>query len=288
MHPDEDTNVMLNWVGPNYFSTLGIPLLAGREFTEADTAKSSKVIIINEKLAQKFFAGRNPIGMHIARGAGSSVHPDMEIVGVVKDSKWDDARHQISPFLYAPYTQLPQLGALTFYTRTDRDPGAMAASLHAVVRRLDANLPITDMKTLTAQVQETMFNDRLVAILSISLALLAALLAALGLYGVLAYVVARRTREIGIRMALGGQRGDILRLVLSQGARLTVIGGVVGLVAALGVTRLLASLLYGVNPDDPFTFVGVAILLVLVSAAACYVPARRAVRVDPMVALRYE
>ncbi len=288
IHPEEDTNVMTNSVGPNYFSTMGIPLLAGREFTEADTAKSQKVAIINEKLAQRFFAGRNPIGMHIAFGAGNSVHPDMEIVGIVKNSKWDDARDKISPFLYTPYAQFPQLSFLTFYVRTERDPAAMAATVHARIAQLDSNLPIKGMKTLPAQIGETMFSDRLVAILSISLALLAALLAALGLYGVLSYVLARRTREIGIRMALGGQRSDILRLVLGQGAQLTVIGAVVGIVAALALARLMSSALFGVSANDPLTFIAVAVLLVIVSGAACYIPAQRAVRVNPIVALRYE
>jgi predicted permease len=288
MHPDEDTNVQYNYVGPNYFSTMGIPLIAGREFTEADTAKSQKVIIINEKLARRFFAGRNPIGLHIAQGAGNKVHPDMEIVGVVADSKWDGPRDTIQPFLYEPYAQNPLLGVLMFYVRTERDPAQMAATLHATMEQLDPNLPVNNMRTLTAQIDDEMFNDRLVAILSISLALLAALLAALGLYGVLSYVVARRTREIGIRMALGGQRADILRLVLGQGAQLTVIGGAVGIVAALALARLMSSLLFGVSANDPLTFVGVAVLLGIVSGAACYIPARRAVRVDPIVALRYE
>ncbi|MGC2256006.1 MAG: ABC transporter permease, partial [Candidatus Acidiferrales bacterium] len=247
MHADEDTDVMGDAIGPNFFSTMGIPLIAGREFTEADTATSPKVIIINQALARRFFAGRNPIGLHIARGGGNNVHPDMEIVGVVADSKWDSPRSKIKPFLYSPYAQSAELGWLTFYVRTERDPAQMAATLHETIGRLDANLPINNMRTLTAQVEDVVFNDRLVAVLSMSLATLAALLAALGLYGVLAYVVARRTREIGIRMALGGQRSDILRLVLGQGAWLTLIGGAIGIAAALAVTQLAASLLYGVS-----------------------------------------
>jgi putative ABC transport system permease protein len=288
MKPDEDTNVNNDYVGPNYFSTMGIPLIAGREFTQADGATSPKVCIINEKLAQRFFAGRNPIGLHIARGAGNKVTPDIEIVGVVANSKWDGARSDIVPFMYMPYSQNAHLGALTFYVRTEREPAAMAASLHSVVARLDPNLPINNMRTLAAQVSDSMFNDKLVATLSVSLALLAALMAALGLYGVLAYVVARRTREIGIRMALGGQRADILRLIIGEGARLTIIGGAIGIIVALSATRWVASLLYGVTARDPLTFAGVIVLLAIVSGAACYLPARRAMRVDPMVALRYE
>jgi putative ABC transport system permease protein len=288
MKPDEDTDVDYTYIGPNYFSTMGIPLISGREFTDADGAASPKVCIINEKLAQRFFAGRDPIGLHIARGAGNHVTPDIEIVGVVANSKWGSARSDIVPFLYMPYAQNPLLGRLVFYVRTERDPSAMAATLHSVMQRLDANLPVNDMRTLDAQVSHSMFNDKLIATLSVSLALLAALMAALGLYGVLAYVVARRTREIGIRMAIGAQRKDVLWLIMGQGAWLTVIGGAIGIVVSLIASRWVASLLYGVTARDPLTFAGVAALLALVAAAACYVPARRAMRVDPMAALRHE
>jgi predicted permease len=289
MHPGDNTDALYDYVGPNYFSTMGIPLIAGREFTETDTAASLKVAIINEKLARRFFAGRNPIGLHITRGARSTgTNPPMEVIGVVANSKWDDARSDIVPFLYMPYAQDANLGQLAFYIRAERDPAPMAAPLRSLIRRLDPHLPVNNMRTLEAQVSNSMFNDRLVAALSVSLALLAALLAALGLYGVLAYVVARRIREIGIRMALGGERADILRLIVGQGLRLTVVGGATGIVAALIATRWVASLLYGVTPHDPLTFVAVVVLLAVVSGAACYIPARRAMRVDPLVALRYE
>ncbi|HEX5425802.1 MAG TPA: FtsX-like permease family protein, partial [Candidatus Acidoferrales bacterium] len=285
VRPDENTNVLYDYAGPNYFSTLGIPLIAGREFTDADTASSPKVVIINQALARRFFAGRNPIGLHLARGTGT---PDMQIIGVVGDSKWDSPRSKIGPFLYEPYAQDPNLGQLCFYVRTQSDPVSMAPTLRSVISRLDPNLPVNDMRTLTQQVTDSMFNYRLVALLSISIALLAALLAALGLYGVLAYVVARRSREIGIRIALGGQSGDIFRLVIGQGLALTAIGGAIGIVAALVAGRWLSTLLYGVTSSDPLTFVGVVVLLALVSGAACYIPARRAMRVDPVTALRCE
>jgi ABC-type antimicrobial peptide transport system permease subunit len=287
--PGDDTDAMYDYIGANYFSTMSIPLIAGREFTESDTAESPKVCIINEKLAQRSFAGRNPLGLHITHGSGTLYRDaPMEIIGVVANSKWDDARSDITPFLFMPYSQDKNLGRLAFYTRTERDPAPMAAALRSLVQRLDPNLPVNELRTLEEQVSNSMSNDRLVAVLSVSLALLAALLAALGLYGVLAYVVARRTREIGIRIALGGERADILRLVVGQGWRLTVVGGAIGIVAALVAMRWVASLLYGVTAHDPLTFVGVVVLLAIVSGAACYIPARRAVRVDPMVALRYE
>jgi len=287
--PDENTSVFTDDVTPDYFSTMGIPLIAGREFNGADTASSQPVCIINQKLAKKYFAGRNPIGLHITRGQGSNnTNPPMQIVGVVGDTKWDDARSAIIPFVFMPTSQDNRLGGLTFYVRTEREPGAMAGTLHSIISRLDANLPVNNMRTLDAQISNSMFNDKLVATLSVALALLAALMAALGLYGVLAYVVARRTREIGIRMALGGQRADILRMVLGQGARLTVIGGAIGIAVAFAASQFVASLLYGVTARDPLTFVGVAVLLAIVAGAACYLPARRATRVDPMVALRYE
>ena len=285
---NEDTNVLGTYIGPNYFSTLGIPLIAGREFNDADGATSPKTCIINEKLAQRFFVGRTPIGLHIARGAGNTVRPDIEIVGVVADSKWDGPRSDIVPFMYMPYTQEPHLGQVTLYIRTDREPEPMAATLRSAISKLDPNLPVNNMRALTAQISDSMFNARLVATLSVSLALLAALMATLGLYGVLSYVVARRTREIGIRMALGGLRGDILRLVIGQGMRLTVIGGATGIIVALAASRWLASMLFGVTARDPLTFLAVTLLLGLVALAACYLPARRASHVDPLVALRYE
>jgi predicted permease len=285
VRPDENTDVLYDYAGPNYFSTLGIPLIAGREFTDADTTTSQKVVIINQTLARRFFAGRNPLGLHIARGTGT---PDMRIVGVVGDSKWDNPGSKIGPFLYEPYAQDPNLGELCFYVRTERDPLSTAATLRGVMNKIDPNLPVNGMRPLTQQVTDSMFNYRLVAVLSVSIALLAALLAMLGLYGVLAYVVARRTREIGIRIALGGQPQDILRLVIGQGAAVTAIGGAIGTVAALVAGQWVSSLFYGVTSRDPLTFIGVSVLLALVSAAACYIPARRAMRVDPMVALRHE
>jgi len=289
LRPGDDIDALYDYIGPNYFSTMGIPLIAGREFGEADTATSPKVCIINEKQAQRFFVGRNPIGLHMTHGSGKLyTSPPMEIVGVVANSKWDDARSDIVPFLYMPYSQDANLGHLAFYIRTERDPASMAASLGSLIHRLDSNLPVYNLRTLEEQVSSSMLNDRLVAGLSVSLALLAALLAALGLYGVLAYVVARRTREIGIRIALGAERADILRLVVGQGARLAVVGGAIGVVAALIAAQWVASLLFGVTAHDPLTFVGVVALLAIVAGAACYIPARRAMRADPMIALRYE
>ena len=283
--PGDDMDVLADNIGPGYFSTLGTPLIAGREFTEADTASSPKTVIINQKLAQRFFAKRNPIGMHIVRGNGV---PNWEIVGVVADSKWDGPRSDIVPFVYMPYSQTDELSTLTFYVRTERDPAAMAGTLRSVMNGLDANLPVNDLRTLDEQVNHSMNAARIVAALSAAMALLAALLAALGLYGVLAYVVAQRTREIGTRMALGAQAGDVLRMVMKQGLLLALGGGAAGIAIALGVMRYLKSLLYGVEANDPVTIAGVAGLLLFVGLAACWIPARRAMRVDPMVALRYE
>jgi ABC-type antimicrobial peptide transport system permease subunit len=187
-----------------------------------------------------------------------------------------------------PYSQDPRLGTLTFYVRTEHELESMATTLRSSVKRLDPNLPVNDMHALTAQISDSMFNARLVATLSASIALLAALMAALGLYGVLSYIVALRTREIGVRMALGGQRNDILRLVLSQGLRLTLIGGVIGIFAALIASQSVASLLYGINARDPATFLAVSALLATVASLACYLPARRATQIDPIVSLRCE
>lgn len=283
----EDMQVWRNDVGPDYFATLGTPLLSGREFGDSDNATSPKVAIVNATFVRRFLAGRNPLGVHIRTGPGNA-RPDIEIVGVVKDSKHSDPRDPIHPFVYEPYAQDPTFGRATFYVRTAGDPAAMAATLRKTVQNLDSTLPVYDVETLNEQVNDTVFADRLLTFLSLCLGLLAAALAAIGLYGVMAYVVARRTREIGIRMALGATRENVAGMILREVARLAGIGLAIGLAAAVAADRLLASLLYGVRATDPLVFVMAVLLLGVVALLAGGLPARRASSVDPVVALRYE
>ena len=279
-----DRTVQLNYVGPRFFSTMGIPLMQGREFSEGDSSSSAKVAIVNEKVARKFFPGLNPIGMHL----GMDVHPDLEIVGVVANVKSKGARDPGLPMVYFPYAQDSFVSEATIYVRTRTDPSAMATALRKVVERDAPSQPIDNVQTLAEQFSDSMFSERLLAFFTLSLALLAALLAVVGLYGVLAYVVVRRKREFAIRMALGAARTDVLRLVMGQGFWLTLIGVVIGVLGALVLTRFLGSLLYGVKPTDPLTFAAASLVLTAAALLACYIPARRATKVDPMVALRYE
>jgi predicted permease len=285
--PEENIHVQTNAVAPNHFSTLGIPLLAGREFQESDRAGSPKVVIINERLAQQFFEGRNPVGQHIVQGSGD-VTPDMEIVGVVRNSKHVDARDPIKPVLYTSYLQQPKLSSGTFYVRTAVEPAAMIATLRKTVTGFDSNLPTYSVKVFADQVEESVFGDRMLSICSFGLGLLAALLAAVGLYGVMAYVVTRRTREIGIRMALGASRGNAAGLILREVGRMTVIGLVIGLPASIALGKLVEAQLYGVEAFDPLVLGIATMLLASVAFLAGWVPARKAAGVDPMVALRYE
>jgi predicted permease len=286
--PDEDTHVLRNSVGPGYFATMGTPLLAGREFSEGDRAESSKVAVINEMLAKRYFAGRNPIGMHLAFGAGTNVHPDIEIVGVVKNSKHTDAREEIHPFIYQPYTQDPSLDGATFYVRTSQDPLALGGALRRLAQGYDANLPIYELRPLAAQVDDSIFAEEFVTCFSLCLGILAALLAAIGLYGVFAYVVTRRSREIGVRMALGATQESIAWMILREVVRMLAVGLSVGLLAAFAVGRLIESQLFGVKASSPLVFVAAGGLLAGVALVAGWLPARRAAQVDPMVALRYE
>jgi predicted permease len=284
----ENIEVSENWVGPNYFATVSIPLISGREFDAGDTVTAKKVAIINATFARLYFAGRNPIGAHFAYGAGNKVHPDIEIVGVVQDSKYSNVKDKPIAFAYIPYTQDKRMGMATVYVRTEQDPASLAGAVRQTVADIDPNLPVYGLKTLVEQVNETMFSDRFVTALSLAMGLLAALLAGVGLYGVMAYVVARRTREIGIRMALGASRENIGWLVLREVFRMTTVGVVIGLPAAFGVGWLVQSLLFGVKAGDPLVFGLTVILLVAVTLLASSLPARKAARVDPMVALRYE
>jgi predicted permease len=285
---DEDMDVAQNWVGPNFLATMGIPLLNGREFSEADTAASPKVAIINEAMARRYFAGRDPMGLHFGFGGEKDFKLDTEIIGVVKDSKNVDVKKATRPFVFLPYSQSAHFGNATFYARTNQDPVTLTATVRNLIAGFDSNLPVYGVKTLTAQVDEIMFTDRLVTIFSLCLGLLASLLAAVGLYGVMAYVVARRTREIGIRMALGATQKNVAWMILREIIGMLAAGLGIGLIAAYGIGRVVESQLFGVKAGDPVVFVVAAGLLAAVALLAGWLPSRKAANVDPMVALRYE
>jgi predicted permease len=285
--PGENTDVGKNWVGPGYFSTMGIPLESGRELAESDAASAQKVAVVNRAFVQRFFGGRDPLGSHFTFGAGD-VHPDIVIVGVVGDSKHSSVRGAIHSFVYLPYAQDKSLGQLTFYLRTWQDPANISASVRQAVARQDPNLPVYNLKTLADQIDKSLFNDRAITMLSLCFGLLAAVLAAVGLYGVMAYTVARRTREVGIRMALGATRNGIVWMVLGEVVRMTAAGLGIGLIAAYALGRLVESELFGVKSSDPIAFFVATLLLSAVALVAGYVPARRAAAADPMKSLRYE
>ncbi len=273
-------------VGPNFFETMRIPLAAGRTYDTQDfnpaSAKTTKVAIVNQSFARRFFRGRNPVGQLIC--LDDKKPPDVEIVGVVGDTKYYGLREGIEPTMYFPM----QPGDGTFELRTALDPKMLIPSIREAVRSIDSNLPIDRLMTQSEQIDQDMFQERLVAWVSGAFALLALVVACIGLYGLLSFEVAQRTHEVGVRMALGASPRQVFGLVLSRGVRVVALGAVIGLAAALGLTRYLQSLLYGVRPIDPLAYAAVTVLLLVVTMGACYVPARRATKVDPMVALRYQ
>ena len=281
----EDMNPNTNWVGPGYFSTMGIPLIAGREFTEKDGLGAPKVGIINQKMAHYFFGNENPIGRHFGFGA----KPDIEIVGVVQDTQTNRTlRDEVPRYDYIPYMQDESATEITFYVRTIQPPELMGNALRRAVQQMDSNLPVYDMKTMQTQVDQSLFTERLVAMLSAFFGLLATLLAAIGLYGVMAYTVARRTREIGIRMALGADRSKVVWLVMHDVAWMAAIGIGIGLPGGVALGRLVRAELFGLAPADPATLAAATLILAAVALLAGYIPARRATSVDPTTALRYE
>jgi predicted permease len=326
--PKQNVDAAMLTVGLKFFSTMRIPLLAGRTFNSADFAVASAIdaemtaaeeaaskaktsdaanpaaaaspalskpnlaplpVIINDTFARQCFPNQNPLGKHISDPQEDNEAPigpqsGYLIVGVAGDAKYNSLRPEIGPTMYMPLVS----NRAHFELRTAADPLALVKLVRGIVSSVDDNLPLFDVRTQTEQIDQTLYLDRLMSQISSAFALLALVLACLGLYGLLSYEVARRTRELGIRMALGAQHRDLLRLVVGQGILLVLIGAVIGIAAATGVTRFMSTILYGVHADDPLTFAGVAILLTLVALAACYIPARRAMRVDPMVALRYE
>ena len=285
--PDVDNNSRFNEVGPGYFSTLGIPLLAGREFTRADALTAPPVAIVNEAFAKKFNLGRDAVGKHMSN-KGTNTPLTMEIVGLVKNAKYSDVKREIPPIFFIPYRQDETIGAINFYVKTGAEPEPFIANIPKVMARLDANLPVEDLRTVPQQVRENVFLDRFISVLSTAFAGLATLLAAVGLYGVLAYTVSQRTREIGLRMALGAAPSRVRAMVMRQVAVMTLIGGLVGLAGAMALARVAQSQLFGLSGADPLVLTGSAISLTVVALAAGFIPAHRASQVEPMMALRYE
>jgi predicted permease len=280
-------DVLRNAIGPGHFSNLGIPLMKGREFTRADGTIGPKVAIVNESFAKTFFAGADPLGRRMKFGAGTGPL-DMEIVAVVKDSHHSGVKEEVRSFVYIPYPQEKNVGALTYYVRTSQDPVTLATTVRKIVGELDSSLPIDDVRSFEQQIDRQLAGDRLIATLAGIFAALAALLAAIGIYGLLAYTVTQRTREIGVRMALGADAQRVGSMILKDVALLTGVGVLLGLPLAYGLGRLMNSLLYGVKAFELLSVVTALVVLLAVALSAAYLPARRATRVDPMVALRYE
>jgi predicted permease len=285
--PGGDRGPDRNVVGPAYFRTLGIPLVLGRDFGSSDRYNSPHVAIVNEKFAHFYFGDQNPIGRRIGP-EGDDTPPDYTIVGVAKDGKYATMREQTPRFWYIPYEQLREVHDLRLYVRCAGNAAAMISTLRKAIQSVDPNVTVDDPKTLELQIDEDLSTDRLLATLSAFFSALAVLLASIGLYGVMAYTVVRRTHDIGIRMALGAGRTDVLWLVLRQALVLVMLGIAAGVPVTLALTRLASSLLYGLSPADPLTLSAAALVMFIVAAVAGYLPARRAARLDPLVALHYE
>jgi len=284
--PDQHDDINRLVVLPNFFEIMGIPVLTGRGFSERDDDKAPKVVVINSAAARKYFPGENPLGRRY--GSSPEENATLEIVGVVRDAKYNSVRDDAPPTMYVPYRQTRGGGGVLLEVRTAGDPVASMNTIRETVRRIDPNLPIMDMWTQMEQIERRFLQEKLFAQANAFFGGLAVLLASVGLFGLMSYSVARRTNEIGIRMALGARSQDVLRLVMRESMTLVIVGILIGLAVALGASRLIATLLFGLAPTDAFSLATAVLLMIAVSAFAGYLPARRASRVDPMVALHQE
>jgi predicted permease len=298
----ENMNPFFNSVSPGYFETLGIPVMTGRDFRVTDTEtlvhdinretgeefKVPKAVIVNRLLAEHYFKDRDALGRHIGYGGDPGTKADMEIIGVIGDARYKNMRDEVPRQVFVPFLASDFVSGMTGYVRTEMPPEQVFTLVRDEVRKLDANLPVYNLRTLETQVDRSLAAERAVASLSTVFGLVATALAIIGLYGVMAYTVARRTREIGIRMALGALQGNVMWLVMREVLLLVGCGVLLGVPAAVGLSRLVESQLFGIRPHDPLTLAAATAILALVSAAAGYLPARRATRVNPVQALRYE
>jgi predicted permease len=281
----ENMQAFMNALSPSYFATMGIPILEGRDFDRRDIKDNSRVAIVNQRFARHFFGNKSAVGRHIGWGGGPETKLDIEIVGVVADSLYEGPRQGVRRQVFIPRWGN---GGAAFYVRTAVDSASAYSAVRNQVKRLDASMPVYALRTLEDQLDQTLLTERLIALLSAGFGLLATLLAAIGLYGVMAFVVARRTKEVGLRMALGAQRGSMIWLVMKEVLLLLTIGLVIGVPAALGLARFVSTQLYGIKPGDPWIAGATIIVLISVSSAAGLIPAHRASRIDPILALRYE
>jgi len=278
----------MQYCSTGYFAALKIPILLGRDFTIKDAEGAPKVGIINRKFARRYFAGANPLGRHVGMGIDPGTKMDIEIVGVAGDTKYENMSEEMPFELYIPYTQLDFVNGMTVYLRAHGDPTNAFNTIRRVVREVDPAVPMYDLRTLDDQLEISLFIQRLLATLSTVFGGVSTLLAALGLYGVMAFMVARRTREIGIRMALGADTGSVVWIVMREVLLLAAIGVVIGVGAAWAATRLIQAQLFGIQATDGFTIAAAALGTVAVAALSGYFPARRATTIDPVRALRWE
>ena len=281
----EEPDAQVRVTTPEYFEAIGTGLKRGRLFTAQDSAETTRVVLINEEFARRFLPGQDPIGQRLNFGGGEK--QTQQIIGVVADVTNDDLDNEVDPIAYSPYAQNPSF-TMNLIVRSTHEPTHLAAATRSEVQALDPNLPVSNIKPLRQMIYERSSPKRLMAYLMGIFGVVALLLASVGIYGVMSYAVTQRTQEIGVRMALGAQALDVLKLVVRNGMTIALVGVAIGLGGAYAMTRLLSSLLFKVAPTDVMTFAGVSISLIVVALIACYIPARRATRVDPLVALRHE